>query len=108
MSAIARMKATAGIDICHELAPKCGRMISKLSLPQSLSRNQRPTAAIMAIFEEWLAGDRTSVRPTWEEMMAVLREIKMDHLAVRIERYFGTTSENGLSIPHESNTVEPL
>ena len=104
MSAIARMKATAGIDICHELAPKCGRMMKKLSLPQSLSYDQSPTGTIRVAFEEWLAG-KSSLRPTWEEMMEVFREIKMIHLAGRIEKYFGTTSENGLLILYEINSV---
>ena len=82
----------ADINICHELAPKCHEMIEKLSLPQSLSDNPNP---INTIFNEWLAG-KTSLPPTWSKMMAVLREIEMTDLAVRIERYLGTTSENGL------------
>ena len=88
----------ADINICHELAPKCSEMIEKLSLPQSLSRNPNP---INAIFNEWLAG-KTSLPPTWSKMMAVLREIEMTDLAVRIERCLGTTLENGLFLRYET------
>ena len=84
MSAIARMKVTAGIDICHELAPKHRTMMKKLSLPRSLSYNPNP---IMIVFNEWIAG-KTSLPSTWEEMMAVIREIGVDHLAESIEMYF--------------------
>ena len=96
LSAIARMKVTAGIDICHELAPKHCQMIKKLSLPQSLSYDQSevPMDTILSVFEKWLDGN-TPLPHTWEEMMKVLREIQMDFLAVRIAKYFGTTSENG-------------
>ena len=87
MSAIARMKVTAGIDICHELAPKCRELIKKLSLPQSFSHNQSPTGTIMVVFEEWLDG-KSRLPPTWAEMMAVLREIGMNNLAECIEKYF--------------------
>ena len=87
MSAIARMKVTAGIDICHELAPKHRQMIKKLSLPQSFSHNQSPTGTIMVVFEEWLDG-KSPLPPTWAEMMAVLREIGMNNLAECIEKYF--------------------
>ena len=104
MSAIACMKVTAGIDLCHELAPKHREMIKKLSLPQSISQNQSPTDTIMVVFEKWLAGN-SSLPLTWGEMMEVFREIKMNHLAIRIERYFGTTSENGLSILYECDIV---
>ena len=54
MSAIARMKVTAGIDICRELAPKHHEVIKRLSLPQSLSYDQSPTDTIRVVFEEWL------------------------------------------------------
>ena len=100
ISAIARLAAKANINICHELAPKCCEMIEKLSLPQSLSRNQSPTGTVMVVFDEWLAG-KTSPPPTWSKMMAILREIEMTDLAVRIEKYLGTTSENGLFLAHE-------
>ena len=87
VSAIARMKVTAGIDICRELAPKHREMINWLSLPQSLSRNQSPTDTVMAVFEEWLSW-RTPLLPTWKDMLAFLREIGMNFLAVLIETYF--------------------
>ena len=99
MSAIARLAAVANINLCLELAPKHREMIEKLSLPQSLSHNQSPAGTIMVVFIEWLAG-KTSLRPTWSKMMAVLREIGMIDLAVRIERYLGTTLENGLLLAH--------
>ena len=99
MSAIVRLAAVANINLCYELAPKHREMIEKLSLPQSLSHNQSPTDAIMVVINEWLAG-KTSVRPTWSKMMAVLREIGMIDLAVRIERYLGTTLENGSFLAH--------
>ena len=92
------LAAVADINICHELAPKCHEMIEKLSLPQSLSDNPNP---INTIFNEWLAG-KTSLPPTWSKMMAVLRDIEMTDLAVRIERYLGTTSENGLFLRYET------
>ena len=98
-SAIVCLAAVANINLCLELAPKHREMIEKLSLPQSLSHNQSPTDAIMVVFNEWLAG-KTSLRPTWSKMMAVLREIGMIDLAVRIERYLGTTLENGLFLAH--------
>ena len=101
MSAIERLAAEADINICFELAPKCHEMIEKLSLPQSLSRNQSPINTIMVALNEWLAG-KTSLPPTWSKMMAVLREIEMTDLAVRIERYLGTTSENGLFLRYET------
>ena len=87
MSAIARMKAMADIDICHELAPKHREMIKKLSLPQSISHNQSPTGTIMVVFEEWLDG-KSRLPPTWAEMMVVLREVGMNDLAECIEKYF--------------------
>ena len=87
MSAIARMKITAGIDICHELAPKHHEVIKKLSLPQSLSYNRSPMDTIKVVFEEWLAR-RTPLLPTWEEMLAFMRVIGMNLLAVLIEKYF--------------------
>ena len=98
-SAIARLAAVANINLCLELAPKHREMIEKLSLPQSVSHNQSPAGTIMVVFNEWLAG-KTSLRPTWCKMMAVLREIGMIDLAVRIERYLGTTLENGLFLAH--------
>ena len=91
----------ADINIWHELAPKCSEMIEKLSLPQSLSDNQSPIDTIMIVLNVWIAGI-TSLPPTWSEMMAVLREIEMTDLAVRIERYLGTTSENGLFLSYET------
>ena len=95
MSAIARMKVTAGIDICRELAPKHREMIKRLSLPQSLSnQSEFPTYIIVSVFEKWLGGE-TPLPYTWEEMMKVLGEIRMNFLAGRIAKYFGTTSENG-------------
>jgi len=87
MSAIARMKVIAGIDICRELAPKHREMIKRLSLPQSISYNRSAMDTIMVVFEEWLAG-RTPLLSTWEEMLAFMREIGMTFLAVRIEKYF--------------------
>ena len=87
MSAIARMKVTADIDICRELAPKHREMIKRLSLPQALSYNRSPMDTIKVVFEEWLAR-RTPLLPTWEEMLAFLREIGMNLLAVLIEKYF--------------------
>ena len=99
MSAIVRLAAVANINLCLELAPKHREMIEKLSLPQSVSHNQSPAGTIMVVFNEWLAG-KTSLRPTWCKMMAVLREIGMIDLAVRIERYLGTTLENGLFLAH--------
>ena len=99
MSALARLAAVANINLCLELAPKHREMIEKLSLPQSLSHNQSPTDTILVVFNEWFAG-KTSLRPTWSKMMAVLREIGMIDLAVRIERYLGTTLENGLFLAH--------
>ena len=101
MSAIARLAAVADINICHELVPKCSEMIEKLSLPQSLTS---PTDTITSAFEKWLAG-KSRLPPTWEQMIAVLREIEMNDLAVRIKRYFGTTSENGLFLCYEINIV---
>ena len=98
-SAIARLEAVANINLCLELAPKCSEMIEKLSLPQSLSNHQSPTGTIMVVFNEWITG-KISLRPTWSKMMAVLREIGMIDLAVRIERYLGTTLENGLFLAH--------
>ena len=95
MSAIARLAAVANINLCLELAPKHREMIEMLSLPQSVSHNQSPTGTIMVVFNEWITG-KISLRPTWSKMMAVLREIGMIDLAVRIERYLGTDSENGL------------
>ena len=88
MSAIARMKATAGIDICRELAPKHAEIIGRLSLRQLISHNQSPIDTITIVFEEWLAG-KISIPPTWEEMMEVFRGIGMNHLAECIEKYFG-------------------
>ena len=73
MSAIARLVAVANINICYELAPK------------------------HFICSGWLGR-----APTWGEMMEVLREVGMIHLALRIEKYF---TENGLSLPHEINIV---
>ena len=105
ISAIARMKVMAGIDICHELAPKHREMIKQLSLPQSISYNQSPINTIMVVFNEWLAG-KTALPPTWKEMMALLREIRMNHLSVRIVRYFGkspvgsTFGEKSLTTSH--------
>ena len=87
MSAIARMKVTAGIDICHELAPKHHEMMKKLCLPQSFSYNQSPTDTIMVVFEEWRAG-KSQLPPTWGEMMAVLRKIGEYDLAELIEKHF--------------------
>ena len=87
MSAIARMKVTAGIDICRELAPKHHEVIKRLSLPQSLSYDQSPTDTIRVVFEEWLSW-RTPLLPTWEEMLAFMRKIGMNFLAVHIEKYF--------------------
>ena len=87
MSAIARMKVTAGIDICRELAPKRREMIKRLSLPQSLSYNQSPMDTIRIVFEEWLDGN-TRLLPTWEDMLAFLQEIGMNFLAVLIEKFF--------------------
>ena len=84
MSAIARMKETAGIDICRELAPKHHEMIKRLSLPQSFSYNPNPTGTIMVVFEEWLAG-KSRLPPTWAELMAVLREIGVNHIVEWIE-----------------------
>ena len=101
MSAIARLAAVANINICHELAPKHREMIKRLSLPQSLSYNPNPMDTIRVVLAEWLAG-KSRLPPTWAEMMAVLREVGMNDLAVRIERYF---TENGLSLPHEIKSV---
>ena len=96
MSAIARMKVTAGIDICRELAPKHRQMIKKLSLPQSLSydKSEVPTNTIISVFEKWLDG-KTPLPHAWEEMMKVLKEIRMNFLGVRIAKFFGATLENG-------------
>ena len=58
----------------------------------------------MVVFNEWLAG-KTSLPPTWSKMMAVLREIEMTDLAVRIERYLGTTSENGLFLARHDTFI---
>ena len=91
----------ADINICHELVPKCSEMIERLSLPQSLSHNPSPINTIMVVFNEWFAG-KTSLPPTWSKMMVVLRDIEMTDLAVRIERYLGTTSENGLFLSYET------
>ena len=99
MSAIACMKGIAGIDIFQELAPKHEELVKKLSQPQSLSGNSG-----VIIIERWLA-EKTPLRPTWKEMMKVLREIGMNELAFRIEKYFGKSSENGLSLPHHTNIV---
>ena len=101
MSAIARLAAVANINICYELAPKHREMIKKLSLPQSLSYNPNPMDTIRTVFEEWLAG-KSRLPPTWGEVMEVLREVGMIHLALRIEKYF---TENGLSLPHEISIV---
>ena len=101
VSAMECLAAVADINICHELAPKCHEMIEKLSLPQSLSRNRSTINTIKVVFNEWLAGN-TSLPPTWSKMMVVLREIEMTDLAVRIERYLRTTSENGLFLAHET------
>ena len=87
MSAIARMKATAGIDIFHEVAPKHNEMMKRLALPQSLSYNPIPMDTIMVVFEEWLAG-KSQLSPTWAELMAVLREIGVNHIVEWIEKYF--------------------
>ena len=87
MSAIACLAAVANIDICHELAPKHREMIKKLSLQQSISYNRSPMDTIRVVFEEWLAG-KTPLLPTWEEMLTSLREIGMNFLAIRIEKYF--------------------
>ena len=87
MSAIACLAAVANINICHELAPKDREIIKKLSLPQSISYNQSPMDTIRVVFEEWLAG-KTPLLPTWEEMLTFLREIGMNFLAIRIEKYF--------------------
>ena len=87
MSAIARMKATAGIDIFHELAPKHREMIKRLSLPQSISYNPNPMDTIRVVFEEWLTG-KSRLSPTWAELMAVLREIGVNHIVEWIEKYF--------------------
>ena len=107
MSAIARMKVTAGIDICRELAPKHRQMIKELSLPQSLSydKSEVPTDTIISVFEKWLDG-KTPLPHTWEEMMKVLRGIGMNHLAECIEKYFGKSpagskfSEKSLTTSH--------
>ena len=101
VSAMECLAAEADINICFELAPKCHEMIEKLSLPQSISHNRSPINTIMVVFNEWLAG-KTSLPPTWSKMMVVLREIEMTDLAVRIERYLGTTSENGLFLRYET------
>ena len=99
MSAIARMKAMADIDICHELAPKYRQMIKKLSLPQSLSHNQSSTGTILVVFEEWLDG-KSRLPPTWAEMMAVLREIGANDLAECIEKYFAGEQFHSLDHIH--------
>ena len=101
MSAIACLAAVANINICHELAPKDREIIKKLSLPQSISYNQSPMDTIRVVLEEWLAG-KSRLPPTWAEMMAVLREVGMNDLAARIEKY---STENGLSLLHEVNSV---
>ena len=99
ISAIECLAAMTDINICFELAPKCSEMIEKLSLPQSLSHNPNPMDTIMIVFEEGLAG-KTSLPPTWSKMMAILREIGMTDLAVRIEKHLGTALENGLFLAH--------
>ena len=104
MTAISRLAAVADIHIFHELAPKCREMIKRLSLLQSRSHNPNSVDTIRVVFEEWLAG-KSRLPPTWGEMMAILREVGMIDLAVRIERYLGTTSENGMFLAHEINIV---
>ena len=87
MSAIARMKVMAGIDICYELAPKHRKMIKRLSLPQSPSYNRSAMDTISFVFEEWLAG-MISIPPTWKKMIAVLKGTGMNRLAECIKNYF--------------------
>ena len=89
MSALTRLEALTGIDILKELTSNHLHITLANKIQLKLHTNSLNSCT--EIFEEWLAGQST-LPPTWENLLQVLREINMKDLARQIEQFFQSTT----------------
>ena len=90
MSALGRLEV-AGIPIFNKLAPNFLSMALGLNFPLSIFDNLRkennPVEGSRAMMKAWVSG-KSSLPPTWKELLEKLRFIDMRELAQEIEHFF--------------------
>ena len=96
MSALDRLELAAGISIYNQLAPKFLTIASALCLDDSalstLSKSgNNPHKGLCDVLDRWLSG-KSPLPPTWQVLLAILRDIKLEELAQEIDDFFNVNS----------------
>jgi len=87
--ALDRLELAAGISIHNRLASKF------LAIASALCLDDPTLGSLSDVFDRWLSG-KSSLPPTWQVLLVILRDIKLEELAQEIDDFFNV---NRTSLP---------